>query len=514
VDPLQALQSYFSTGAAESEIDLLANAFVAPAQMVELLGAPSGSLRILVGHKGIGKTALLEHLRMMTKKSSIPALLLRPDDLDVPTLQGISDLATIKKRMFESVVAAVAAHVGNTLSGLLADDAARLYQTAVAVKRRRADWMSQVLTFLSAAAKPLIQVDGRQLAADLAGPDSPQTLVSSLQSHLRMTGSAFFVLLDDTDQVASPDDPQHLNRIWGLLLALRRLATECSSLRCIASLRAEVWTRLQRDEKGQRDQVDHLRPLVVDLRASPELLDGILDRRMSLAARLVAPDVRNPYTVFFEGEHVRLPTSEETRSWKAFLVKSSRDRPRDMVLLVDLLAKTAKANRRSIITSADAENAMVTYSRDRADDCAIEFARDCPQLRDILRSFADLDAFTIGFEDVREHLKGVPSRFGITLRGRTLQPDTDDSALALLALLHETGFLNARVADTRQSRGFRHINFQDDAGFVQRTRWNELQGARWEVHPAFRDYLHSARTDKRSAQGPITPGPPPSRKTH
>jgi hypothetical protein len=476
----------------------LADVFIAPAQLVELMSAPSGSLRVLIGHKGMGKTALLEHLRMTTQKSAIPALLLRPDDLNVPAIEKASDIATIKKHMFESLVVAAAAHVGSTLTGQLAGDAARLYQTAVAVKRRKADWMSQVLTFLSAAAKPLIQVDARELAINLAGPESPHTIVSALQSHLQTNGSALYVLLDDTDQIASPDDPQHLNRIWGLLLALRRLATDSPSLRCVVSLRAEVWTRLQRDEKGQRDQLDHIRPMVVDLRADETLLEGILNRRMLLAARLVGQLTGNPYAPFFSGDQVTLPTSEERRSWKTFIMKSSRDRPRDMVLLVELLAKTARAAGREIITSADAESAMIAYSNDRADDTAIEFARDCPQLRDVLRSFADLDEFKMPFERLRTHLKGVPSRFGVMLRGRNLTPDTDEAALELMRLLHECGFLNARVNDARASRGFRHINFRDDPNFVQRTRWNELQGAIWEVHPAFRDFLHEARGNRTS----------------
>ena len=70
-----------------------------------------------------------------------------------------------------------------------------------------------------------------------------------------------------------------------------------------------------------------------------------------------------------------------------------------------------------------------------------------------------------------------------------MRPDFDEDAVAVLRLLHETGFLNPRVVDRTMPRGFRHILFHDDSNFVKLANWNSMQGARWEIHPAFRTYL-------------------------
>lgn len=141
-------------------------------------------------------------------------------------------------------------------------------------------------------------VNGAQLAKELAGRPNPDSLTRSINQHLLSQGTIFFLLVDDTDQVASPADASQLNRIWALLLAVRRLAGECLALRCIVSLRTEVWARLESESQGQRDQTDHLRGLVIPLRASDDLMERILVKRLMLAAEDIGKRNVDPYTVF------------------------------------------------------------------------------------------------------------------------------------------------------------------------------------------------------------------------
>ena len=48
---------------------------------------------------------------------------------------------------------------------------------------------------------------------------------------------------------------------------------------------------------------------------------------------------------------MRLPSSEETRTWSTFLLKSSRDRPRDLMQLVGMLVAHAMAEKHERIVS-------------------------------------------------------------------------------------------------------------------------------------------------------------------
>ena len=141
-----------------------------------------------------------------------------------------------------------------------------------------------------------------------------------------------------------------------------------------------------------------------------------------------------------------------------------------------------------MIGSNEAGAAMRVYSSERVDDVVNEFSLDCKNIREIINTFADFD-FESDFEKLRRHLLTVPSIASIQIRGTQLRPDVDDDAVAILRLLHETGFLNPRVADNTMPRGFRHILFHDDSNFVKLANWNFMQGARWEIHPAFRTYL-------------------------
>lgn len=83
----------------------------------------------------------------------------------------------------------------------------------------------------------------------------------------------------------------------------------------------------------------------------------------------------------------------------------------------------------------------------------------------------------------RNHLRTVGSAFSLVVRGEAIKPDDDDDALRLLRFLHEIGFINPRLSDSRMPKDFRHVTYNDPY-FVQRVNWNTLQAARCEIRPA------------------------------
>jgi len=488
-----ALARYFLTGTAEEDRPFLERAFITHDQFTDILSIDPGAMRILAGSKGIGKTALFEWLAKVAIRRQLPVLLLRPDDLDTRGVGAGSDVASLKRGFYEALVVAVASALGRQLRGFIKGPAEAMYNAAVASGARDPQ---KLLRLLSAISVPVAKVNGVQLAKELAGRPNPDNLTRSINQHLLSQGSILFFLLDDTDQVASPADPSQLNRIWALLLAVRRLAGECMALRCLVSLRTEVWARLESESQGQRDQTDHLRGLVIPLTASEELMERIVLRRLTLAAEELGKRNVDPYGVFFENTQVRLPTSDELRPWDQFIIKSARDRPRDAIQLVKVLSDTADSRipSRALIGDKDADDGMKRYSRERVKDVSDEFARDCTTVTKIIETFAEGD-FEPSFEALRAHLKTVGSRFPLQIRSETIRPGEDDDAIRLLRFLHEIGFINPRVHDARQSKKYRHINFHDDPYFVQKSNWNNMQAATWEIHPAFRSFLLTLRSD-------------------
>ncbi|NTX16361.1 hypothetical protein HUA76_36885 [Myxococcus sp. CA056] len=504
--PLDVLTPYFFSGTAEGELRILKDVFIQPAQMAEVLHVPMGNPRILVGTKGMGKSAILHRLHQASQSQRLPALLLTPSDLAIPPLNGQSDLATLERALLRCLVRALAVHVGAKLGGMLSSAAKSLRDEALKDGLVDEDLVERGVTLLAAVAKPIAGVDFAQLSKDLGGGTSDAALFNSVREYLHGHSSVMFLLFDDTDQVASPDEPKEINRIWGMLHALRDVAARIPELKVVATLRSEVWTRLKSAE-GHRETIDHFRACMLQLRGSEELLERIAHRRIVKAAESLAKGKglgNDAWSLFFEGNEVQIPGAgaRQVRTWKSFLVTNSRERARDLVLLVSALVKEARKRvaettagtiPQAGIVGADLFVTLPRFSKERLEDLSIEVGKVCPQFRSVAESFATL-AFELRYDDLRQHLGKLPSRFPIQMRGKTLRPQERDTIDQLHTLLHEYGFINARVDDARQLRGFRYLTFDDRPELTDAANINEAKAARWDVHPVFRSHLQQLRS--------------------
>jgi hypothetical protein len=502
--PLDILTPYFFSGTAEGDQKILKDVFITPGQMAEVLNMPEGNPRILVGAKGIGKSAILHRLHAATQAHRLPALFLTPSDLDLRPLQGHQDLSTIERTLFRCLIRALAVHIGTQMGGLLSGSDKKLRDEALREGLIEEDVVERGLKLLSAVAKPLTHVDFSQLAKDLAGGTSDAALLGSIASHLDSSSAVMFVLFDDTDQVASPDEPKELNRIWGMLHALRDLASRVPQLKVVATLRSEIWTRL-RDPIGNRETMDHFHGCVLHLRGSAELLDAIVHRRVLKAAEKVSmkAPARDPWSIFFEGTEVHIPgaSQSQTRGWKSFLVTNSRERARDLIQFVSFLLQAAKSRVAETpartaplarISGEDVHRTLSRFSKTRLEDLATEVGKVCPQFFGITESFCTLP-FELKYEELYRHLSKLPSRFSIQVRGKSLRPDGNEAAGQLHALLYEAGFISARIDDPSQPKGYRHLTFADRPEVTDPAHTHEARSMRWDVHPVFRSHLQQIR---------------------
>lgn len=338
---LDNLLKYVRSGTAEGDRPFLGETFVSPSQFDQLCAIEPGSMRLLIGNKGIGKSAVVEWIAKVAGKRNLPCLLIRPDNIVTTSQPSSFDIGSLKAYYYEVLLRTIAAKIGSDLKGFLKGDAARLYNEAKQRGIAQGDIVQTTLELISAVSLPVNKVNGVQLAKELAASNSAQNLTAAINRQLLSAGSLFYLLIDDTDQLAAPDQASHLNRIWALILAVRRLAGECTAIRPIVSLRSSVWTRLTTESLGQRDQTDHMRGLVIPLLADDTLMQAIIRRRLERAAADAGHPRTDPYPVFFEGNDMTLPTSDERRSWPSFIVKSARERPRDAIQLIKNMVDAA-----------------------------------------------------------------------------------------------------------------------------------------------------------------------------
>jgi hypothetical protein len=490
---LDYLLKYVRTGTAEGDRQFLADIFIPPAQFAQLCAIEPGGMRLLVGDKGLGKSALVEWIHRVSLARQVPSLLIRPDNITTLPFPTDADMASLKRHYYEVLLRTVAAEIGRKLQGFLKGNSAKLYNEARQAGLATDDFVQKALTLLSAVSLPVSKINGNQLAKDLAGTNSLTALAGAINTQLLAPGSVFYLFIDDTDQIAAPDHPAHLNRLWGLILAVRRLVGECPSIRPIITLRTGVWSRLTTESRGQRDQTDHVRGYVISLKVDDYLIESIVRKRLDRAATDLERRGQDPYPIFFQGESMTLPGSDEVRSWDSFISKSSRERPRDAIQLIKNMIDCADKRNSQRIGSDEASLAMEIYSTERVDDVGNEFSLDCENIREVINTFSDVP-FEMTFEQLRAHLRTIPSIGSTRIRSSVMKPETDEDAIAILALLHECGFINPRFADLTKPRGFRHQLYREDPSFTKYSNWNNIQAATWEVHPAFRTHLIGVRT--------------------
>jgi hypothetical protein len=497
---LEKLITYCPTGTAEGERGIRHDIFVQFATWTSLVVPPPFSPLLLVGKKGCGKSLLVDFSVDVLAAKGIPCAKLRPRDLSLDEVTESASVSQAHAHAYGVLVRATAVALGETLTGLLKKSEAALVDAAIREGLARPDLVSKAAKVLPKVAKAVTDFD---LSALL--PEQPKEVVAhldrSLKSALSDTKSpkAVYVFVDDTDQVASPAKPGQLNRIWGLLLAARELAELSPEIRCIVTLREEVWIRITNDKASQRDQTDHFHNLVRRLDPTPEQLKLIVRRRLDLAKRASGEAAFvERYTPFFDGTMPHMPLSESVTSWEDLIVTRSRGRPRDCIQLLHDLAKTALAAGTEKILDAQVAPVMKVFSESRADLLAQETELEFPALKDVIKTFArreiyDEGAFKASTASALSHLKTVPSMFSLRLFGMALHADSNEHALRALSFLYRVGFLNARRA--RPGGRYVHVQPVDEPNLVSEANHNELQTVSWEVHPAFRDFLLSHQAE-------------------
>jgi hypothetical protein len=491
--PLETLLEFFPSGTAEGERHVLREAFVQADEYAELMTPPPHNPRLLVGKKGSGKSALIDFFLRLMDSGGVPNLLVKPMDIDLSGVGDSASVGEVTRLAYEALLRAMAMKLVSSKPKLISTEDRPAYEAAANEGHRKRDVIERLASLLPRLAKPFVAVDFSVLL-----PDAPvatrQHLESTIRANLSGSAAGFYLFLDDIDQLASPEQKGHLNRIWAFILATRALAERCGELRVIISLRDEVWRRLTRDGAGQRDQTDHFSTLVGHLSPTRAQIGRIVGRRLKLAAlRLGDFKAEWPFPMFFEGGSPRMPSSDERSGWEDLIVQRSRERPRDAIQLINAIASYARKKRMSRIDDEVFAEVMKSFSSERVTFLAQEVELECSVAREIVRSLARLDfeygSFKANPEAVRQHLSRLPSSFSITLYGKTLHPENDESAFSLWRFLWDNGVLNARVRDGTQKDGYRHLRPSEDPSLIAKSRWNEMQGIRWEINPVYRDHL-------------------------
>jgi hypothetical protein len=453
------IQKLFGNEAAENETLARLREYYVKSDVYErmLTVAP---LRVLVGHKGIGKSALITVAMNEARDRSEVCALVKPDD--------IVEVASEDKPL--NVL------IRDWKSGLSRILAAKLLESLGAE--------SKTAKLVSGAGKLIELVAGSIQAGNVTLSLDPakKALAEAFMKQRRLT-----VYLDDLDR-GWEGKPSDIKRISALLNAVRDLSSDNEGLAFRVALRSDVYY-LVRTSDESTDKIENSviwyswenhEILVLLIKRIETFLGRPVDEKTMLKQRQrdLAHYLEPVFSSNFEGQG-----KWENAQMYRVLMSLVRKRPRDLVKLCTAAAREAARDKSDKIHSKHLQAVFEEYSQGRIQDTINEYRTELHEIERLL----------MGMKPNKKEREAKLSYFYPT-----------DALLKKIENIMQGGrfvFASGRVATSKELARFLYkINFliatkAAETGYIDRRYFEESRylsgefadfGYGWEVHPAYR----------------------------
>ncbi|HYL62087.1 MAG TPA: hypothetical protein VE077_05645 [Candidatus Methylomirabilis sp.] len=458
----EQIQKIFGHEAAEDEEPQRLKSYYFKSSVFEKVTAELG-LRVLVGHKGIGKSALFTVAMQEERDRGQLPVLIRPDDIaGIHTNDGdFLDVIRQWKHGLQQIIA------GKALQALGINRPGTMGEALSGA--------GKVLNFLRDSAQPYIR--------------HKVALAPAQEAFLKrfLKNSVITVYVDDLDR-GWEARRQDIARISALVNALRDLHNENKDLRFKLSLRSDVYYLVRTSDES----TDKIEGSVVWFTWTNHEILALLAKRietffgrvgderqlLSMAQKDLAKFLTPVMEPMFKGRG----------RWSLVpihrvLMSLIRKRPRDLVKLCTLAARKARDQKRTIITGQDFEASFEEYSQGRIQDTINEYKSELP----------DIDRLIVNMKPNR---KEKMSSVGWVYK--------TDQLLRKIESISELGsfkFRSGNLADPKELANFLYkINFltarkvlpdgEIDRKYFEENRYLSSRfadfGYDWEIHPAYR----------------------------
>ncbi len=431
-------------------------------------------IRILVAHKGIGKSAVFRMSYLENLKDNVLSIWVRPDDIlglaDTEDEVDPLDLIRQWKSGLEELL------VEKVLSNFnISKDSDSMNQIS-----RKGLKFTERIGMIVKKVQEVVDVDAiKKSIAD-------QYLKSR----------KIVIYIDDLDR-AWNGSKQNIYRISALLNAIRDMCNETNELCFRISLRSDVYY-LVRTADESTDKIDGN---VLWLKwTEHELLALLVKRVQSYFNNYIS---EKELLGMKQGEmakyldDIMAETFEGAGKWnnrpiRYIFLSLIRRRPRDLINLCTLAARNANAEGRNLIVTEDWEEVFEQYSSSRLQDTINEHKYELPDIERLLLGMKPSHGMKKAdkpFVYDKEHLSRKIE--GIMQTGKFYFSNNSECTVEeLIAFMYKINFLNARKDVTG---GFIDRKYFEDNKYI--TSKSVDFGYDWEVHPAFRWALYPESRD-------------------
>lgn len=427
-------------------------------------------LLILVGHKGVGKSALLKILAAEDKEAGNIPISVQPNDiydLDAHSENFLQKIETWKKGLSSIIF-------HNLVTSL------HPYMLDKSSNRKFSNWIARFNDLLSNILGKKI-ADLQEEKISLPSSSFTTILKNDLFQEKKIT-----VYLDDLDR-GWQNTSNDITNLSAMLNAVRDLSRDIQNLRFRIALRSDVYYAVRTSDETT-DKIDgsviwqswtNHEILVMLIKRIETYWHRNIDQEQLLNQR--QKDIAHYLNSVFE-ERFHGNGHWENAPMYQVIMSLIRKRPRDLVKLCTLAARKSAVNRHNLILTPDLEAVFKNYSNDRLTDTSTEYKSELPQIHELLlkmkpsqREIASGTPCLFSREQLIKKLENVLSMSNFSFKdGKPVTPQS------LAAFLFKINFITARKKVGNEILRV----YYDENQYI----YNDFAdfGYSYEIHPAYR----------------------------
>ncbi len=435
-------------------------------------------LLILVGHKGVGKSALLKVLAAEDKDEDRIPITVQPNDiynLDVSSPNFLEKIETWKDGLssiiFNKLVLSLNEHLFTQVTN-----------------KTLTDWINRFNDLLSnALGKKLADLQKEKIS--LSSSDFTALLKNALFSEKQI-----IIYLDDLDR-GWENTSNDVKNLSAMLNAVRDLSRDMQNLKFRIALRSDVYYAVRTSDETT-DKIDgsviwqswtNHEILVMLIKRIETYFGRDIDQEYLLSQRQC--NISHYLNSVFEDRFQGNGHWENAPMYRV-LMSLIRKRPRDLVKLCTLAARKAYTNKHSLILTNDLESIFKNYSNDRLTDTSTEYKSELPKVQELLlkmkpsqKELASASPCLFSREQLMKKLEDVLSMSNFTFKdGKAVSPQS------LAGFLYKINFITARKTVGNEILRV----YYDENQYI----YNDFTdfGYSYEIHPAYRWALQPSAT--------------------
>ena len=485
---LEALSYYFKGGQSESEKNIMNEIFVLPKYIKDITDFSLQNYKVVIGPKGSGKSLVIDYLNEYYLNSNIIALIIRPKDLDIESINSKKIVSEKVKEAKKQIYESISLRIGEGIDFSLTET--EEYFKALSKAAKPKSTAKKIGEFVT----ELVPENYKGLVNAFIKLQSIDTTKFQVNEEVSkyLTGNSrqIMILVDDLDKAVEETEMKfQYASSWAILEAAIEIANEIETSSVLITVRTDIWylmTKVQKLGTSIYDKIgDPYNLLVVE-----DWLANVFQKRIKLCYRKAEsnPKQAYEYDYFFKPAKIGFYGKNEiTRTWEQWMAKNTRNRPRDMIRLMKILIGEAKKESEgdldTKITDKMLHNILQDYARERVGYIKQEYIQIFPKIDEVIYR---LKKTRYTFGEIREYLTSICG-IGLVIDGIPINSNSESDKFKILKILHMASVINPRIDKTDGS--YEHILFEDDNDFIDPNNISKLQNIVFQVHPTFHSLI-------------------------